>query len=258
MPVPEYGPKPASTNEVPASGDGLFYDSVFRAPIAWAGFVFVAMIAWGRGVDSSRSAPMLTEEPLAGMIDLAIGTAITFAIAGIVPALIRRKMRSGYGSQGKPLGSRSATGVAFLAAFAIGLGFMLVGEAMADSAQPAVSSSGRSATTVVASQGDAQFDERRCQRDGTDEYCIRVPVFSRSDTRITTDWNYSPARQVSGESLTRITWAGTINCVTRTSRLESLIAYSGSRTIFLPDFAMSAMREGVRNDQLAALVQRVC
>jgi hypothetical protein len=222
------------------------------------GFGFLALSSWGRGSDRSAATPLLTEEPIAGAIDLAIGALIIFALLGLVPAAIRRKVRAGKGSSSRPLGPRSSTGPAILVALVIGLVSMLVGETMGGPSASPGSSSQRLATSIPQSMGDAPFDERSCQSVGSDEQCVRVQLFNRSDVRLTIDWNYSPPRAVGLEELTRLQWQGSINCVSRTSRLGLLTAYSGTQSISLPDFAMTAMRDGIRNEQLPALLEYTC
>ena len=254
----EHSPALGSSAEEIAPETGLFYASLLRDPIALVGFGFVALSSWGGGSGRSAATPLLTEEPIAGAIDLAIGALIIFALFGLVPAAIRRKVRAGKGSTSRPLGPRSSIGRAILVALVIGVVSMLVGETMGELSASPGSSSQRPATSVAQSMGDAPLDERSCQRVGTDEKCVRVQAFNRSDVRLTIDWNYSPPRAVGLEELTRLQWQGSINCVARTSRLGSLTAYSGTQRIILPDFALTAMRDGIRNEQLPALLEYTC
>jgi hypothetical protein len=205
------------------------------------------------------SGPVLSDEPLAAMIDLTLGVLIAVVMFVFVPALIRRRLRKKVRLIGNELGPATASSKVLGLALVIGvialIGSELLGLTPSSASRSSVSTNPQ--TQDVAPS--APISQRRCTQVGADEKCVGVEAFSRSRIRMSVDWNYRQEKTIGISKFSSLRWIGEIDCVSQTSRLVSLNAYDRfDRIVVLPEYAMTPMREGIRSEDLGVMAREIC
>lgn len=253
---------------------GLFDEEYLRdwTFVVGAGFALIA--SFDRGRAEGLRSELATDDVVALAINVGLLSLYTFAIFGLVPAAVRRRVRKTRPASPQRTSAKLSTVVgSAMIAGAVGasvgvvIGLASPGGPGAESraSRTSVSSAVPSSSDTV---GSSRASDRRnsletvvtqCDAVGVDRMCFTLAAVDDVSGRISVEFEYLDDRLVDGFRVARLKWTGFINCRTSDARVESLAVWNRSG---LPQSlgveSRNAMTRGIETQQLTAMMRRLC
>lgn len=232
--------------------DGLFFLALHRdwAFLLGAFVTFMLGVSTGREFGDPYEASRSDWTPLA--TGLMIGGPIAFGIAGVAPAMLRRRW-SKSASKGRPRRYQTTanTGTAVMVVLVLGA---VVGAVQA----PEVNQT-NGPTEIAGEVAEPAVDGPHCRENDAYRICLTFTQLAPTLVNIDGTFRYRAGQVIAGNSVSEIVWTGQLSCEPRSASVPEFALYSPTQVAVSVDKAITdVMKQGLIEGELEPLLQELC